>query len=171
MPSKSGPVLLPRRRSRTRSRLAWKPAAVVVAAALTALPAESARAATSTGPQVAAALTPQVVPPDSGLTIALDLTVFGSYSLPLDPPSGGRLVVGWYAGTHLQLPTGSVPWLLVASGQTRYGHGGHSRLRMTATRQGQRLIGRAHSLRLTSVAYFTPTRQPRVTILQPFTLS
>jgi hypothetical protein len=121
--------------------------------------------------QLTADLEPQVVPPDSALTVALDLELFRSYSLPLRVPSAGRLFIGWYQGRHPALPNGTTNLRLVASGHTRFGYAHRSQLPMTVTTLGRRLIQSSRSLPLTAVAFFTPKRQRRVEVIRPFTLA
>lgn len=128
----------------------------------------AAAAANLPSDQVQASLRPQLSPPDPALTVALELDT-GGYSLPLTPPSGGHLVIGWYVGSHpaVQSPAGLTR---VASGQANYGQSHPSEVRLRDTPRGRRLMRSSRSLTLTAIASFTPTHESPVLVVSTFTL-
>jgi hypothetical protein len=69
------------------------------------------------------------------------------------------------------LPNGTTNLRRVASGDASFGFARRSQLTITATALGKRLIESSRSLELTAVAFFTPTGEPRVEVIRPFTLA
>lgn len=101
-------------------------------------------------------LAPQLVPPDSPLTIALSLETRG-YDLPLRPPGQCELVLDWYAKVLVGSPR-RPSTVLVAHAQGSFGDARPSSLMLVSTGAGRRLLRRTRSLEVdAAVSYQDPS--------------
>ncbi len=119
--------------------------------------------------ELGADILPQLVPPDPTFTVAISLAS-GSYQLPFDPPSAGRLAIAWYVGNYPSLPSSVAKLKRIAGGRTSFGGSYPSRIAITASNKGRDLIEDSRSLTVTAAASFTPARAAPVLLVKVFTL-
>jgi hypothetical protein len=115
-----------------------------------------------------------VPPPGKGALIGAVLKA-GGYTFTIASPGPGGLVVSWYRippGGHLSRAASKPKPILVATGRVRLTGGKGSKLKLSLTPAGRRILKQTkHALRLTAKATFTDPARKLTAASRRFTLT
>jgi hypothetical protein len=122
------------------------------------------------------ALLARVTVPSSGKSALIGAVLkAGGYTFTVTSPGPGGLVVSWYRvppGGHLSRAASKPKPILVATGRVGLTGGKSSKLKLSLTRAGRRILKQTkHALRLTAKATFTAPQRKPTTASRSFTLT
>jgi len=160
----------------TRTARRYGTGALLIAASMSvsgahasALADPAASSAPTSASVIAGDVSAQLAPPDSALTVAIELET-GGYHLPFRPPTPCAVIIRWYHGSYTMPPSARAHSVLIAGGRTTFGRSHLSQVTIRAAALGRRLIRHSRSLTVTAIVAYTATRRPTILASRQFRL-